>query len=127
MTKYDSGRRFEWKVRDDLKAKGYHVIRSAGSKTKVDLVASGMGMVILVQCKLDRASPDERKELYDIASDCGAEPVLASKKKEGVHVTIRYEVINHLGELTEWEIPCRPSSARSKTPSTCLTEQSDKL
>ena len=125
-TKYERGRQLEWRVRDDLKDKGYHVLRSAGSKTKVDLVASGMGSVLLIQCKIDRAAKDERLELHGIAADCGALPVLATKTKEGNRVTIAYELIDRLGGLTAWTPPSRPSKEPSKTQSTSLTEQSDK-
>jgi len=38
MTRYEAGRRFEWKERDFWKNKGYYVIRSAGSKGLFDLV-----------------------------------------------------------------------------------------
>lgn len=40
-TPYQVGRRFEYQTRDLLRAKGFYVIRSAGSKTKVDLIAVG--------------------------------------------------------------------------------------
>lgn len=39
MTRYASGRRAEWKARDWFRRRGYTVIRSAGSKGLVDLVA----------------------------------------------------------------------------------------
>lgn len=37
--KYLSGRRYEWKVRDEWRKKGYTVIRAAGSKGPFDLIA----------------------------------------------------------------------------------------
>lgn len=39
MTRYASGRRAEWRARDWFRRRGYTVIRSAGSKGLVDLVA----------------------------------------------------------------------------------------
>ena len=58
---YSRGRRFEYRVRDWLKAHGFElVIRSAGSKTPWDIVALRQGVgdpwqaqVWLVQCKGD--------------------------------------------------------------------------
>lgn len=38
-TKYDRGRRAEWRLRDQLEAGGWTVIRAAGSKGPYDLVA----------------------------------------------------------------------------------------
>lgn len=79
MTNYNAGRRFEYRVRDHLTAEGYDVIRSAGSKTKVDLVAFKPGQVLLVQCKHNgRISPPERRELLRVASHLpAAVPVVA--------------------------------------------------
>lgn len=69
MTQYDAGRRFEWATRNRLAGDGYDVVRSAGSKTKVDLVAFKPGQVLLVQCKADgRAAPAERVELLRLAA-----------------------------------------------------------
>ena len=70
MTKYNDGRRFEWKVRDDLTAQGYDVIRSAGSKSKVDLLAFKPGQVLLVQVKRKPGAlaPAERMELLRLAA-----------------------------------------------------------
>ena len=82
MTHYDAGRRFEYRVRDHLIAEGYDVIRSAGSKTKVDLVAFKPGQVLLVQCKVDgQIRPIERRELLRIASHLpAAVPVVAQRQ-----------------------------------------------
>lgn len=51
-SQYRRGRDFEYAVRDDLRACGYEVVRSAGSKTKIDLVGIAPGELLLVQCKL---------------------------------------------------------------------------
>lgn len=86
MSNYDRGRRFEYAVRDHLRTNGYDVIRSAGSKTKVDLVAIKTGQVLLVQCKLDgKISPTERTELVRIASAAGGWPIVASRK-QGIYL-----------------------------------------
>ena len=54
MTHYASGRAVEWKARDELTRAGYTVIRSAGSKGPVDLVAFDGKGVLLVQVKATR-------------------------------------------------------------------------
>jgi predicted transcriptional regulator len=50
-TRYETGRRFEQRCRDALRKAGFFVIRSAGSKTPIDLVAIAAGETYLVQCK----------------------------------------------------------------------------
>lgn len=82
MTHYAAGTAFEHVVRNDLHANGYWVMRSAGSKTKVDLIAIKPGQILLVQCKRDgRISPAERVELLRVAAMIDtAIPVLAHKK-----------------------------------------------
>lgn len=54
---YRNGRAFEHRVRADLEANGYRCFRTAGSKTKVDLIAVKHGQVLLIQCKRSGALP----------------------------------------------------------------------
>jgi Holliday junction resolvase len=69
MAQYHRGRDFEHAVRAKLVADGYDVIRSAGSKTKIDLVAFKTSQVLLIQCKVDgHCSPAERLALLRVAS-----------------------------------------------------------
>lgn len=87
MTHYRSGRDFEYKVRDALAADGYEVIRAAGSKGKVDLVAFKGGMrigtwysdLLFVQAKRrdGNIGPDDRAELLRLASIVNAYPIVA--------------------------------------------------
>ena len=78
MSRYRNGRDFEYRTRDHFRDDGYDVIRSAGSKTKVDLVAIKPGQLLFVQCKRDgRCSPAERHTLIRLAWSVGAIPVLA--------------------------------------------------
>ena len=80
MTQYRTGRDFEHTVRADLVAGGYEVVRSAGSKTKIDLAAFAEGQTLFVQCKRDgKISPLERTELIRIAALVKAVPLLAYK------------------------------------------------
>ena len=51
MSNYARGIRLEYKARDDLLARGYAVMRSAGSKGPVDLVATSPKHVLLIQVK----------------------------------------------------------------------------
>lgn len=68
MNRYRGGADFEREVRAALVKDGYDVVRSAGSKTKVDLVAFKAGHVLLVQCKRNGVCPPaERIELLRIA------------------------------------------------------------
>lgn len=69
MTRYAGGADFEREVRAALVADGYQlVIRSAGSKTKVDLVAFKPDQVLFVQCKRNGVCPPaERAELLRVA------------------------------------------------------------
>lgn len=48
---YEKGRRFEYKVRDNFRKRGYIVYRSAGSHSPADLVAMKAGEIILIQCQ----------------------------------------------------------------------------
>lgn len=83
MAQYHRGRTFEHAVRAALVADGYDVLRSAGSKTKIDLVAFKAQQVLLLQCKIDgRISPAERNALLRVAGLIPnyAIPVLAYKQ-----------------------------------------------
>lgn len=88
MTNYSQGRAFEYAVRDVLTDQGFYVMRSAGSKTKVDLVAIKGGQIALVQCKRHGViSPAERTVLFDLAAlNPNTLPLVASK--EGSNVTL---------------------------------------
>lgn len=102
MTRYEAGRRFEWRVRDELTDDGYAVIRSAGSKTKVDLVAIKPGQWLLVQCKRDgRIGPAERSKLLSLASMCAALPVVAALDG-GRPAQVTYRLLTGAGPR-DWE------------------------
>lgn len=79
MSHYSAGRAREHEVRHDLQANGYEVIRSAGSKTKVDLVAFKPGQLLWVQCKsgLAAPSPEERRTLIAAAEMTSGVPIVA--------------------------------------------------
>lgn len=78
--RYEQGVRDERDVRRDLAENGYWVVRSAGSKTPVDLIAWKSGELIFAQAKRDgRMSPAEREALLDLANLVAAVPLLAAK------------------------------------------------
>ena|SRR6185503_4620491 len=51
---YQRGRRWEYNVAKTLRENGYHVLRTAGSKGKWDLIAldEAAGHIVLIQCKV---------------------------------------------------------------------------
>jgi Holliday junction resolvase len=95
-TNYNRGRAFEWKVRDDLRASGYEVFRSAGSRSPVDLAALTKGHTLLVQCKRDGViSPLERVSLAALAQRVGAKAVVADSPERG---KVRYRQLVRDGD-----------------------------
>lgn len=102
---YAKGRRFEYAVRDALIGDGYEVLRSAGSKTKIDLVAIKRDELLFVQCKEDgRCSPAERTKLIELAQMVEALPIVALKTHEGRRVGIGCRLLTGPGpkEWTLW-------------------------
>jgi hypothetical protein len=102
-TRYAAGADFERKVRDTLL--NVHgavlVVRSAGSRGKVDLVAffepernawgrgDGSPVAWLVQCKRDgKLSPADHDALIQLGYDTCATPYLASRSKNGPGVVL---------------------------------------
>jgi Holliday junction resolvase len=73
----------EREARHRLEALGYFVVRGAGSKGNADLVAIAPGgrPVLLVQVKRGegRLRPPEWNELYRLAREYGAVPILAER------------------------------------------------
>lgn len=89
MTAYSGGRTFEWKCRDHLRDEGYEVIRSAGSKTKLDLIAMKPGQLLFVQAKRTGVcGPTEWDRLVELAAWVGAIPVLAVNGPKGRGVVL---------------------------------------
>lgn len=94
VSRYSAGREAEYLVRDELLRCGYHVVRAAGSRGPVDLAATwkkrilgahhpiqfGVEELLFVQVKRGGAlAPAEWNDLYDLAEETGAVPVLAEK------------------------------------------------
>ena len=66
-TNYEKGRRKEYKVIHEAKAKGHLAFRSAGSHSPVDVVDMDINERIIrfVQCKPDSISGKARQKLLD--------------------------------------------------------------
>jgi len=78
QTMYRYGRAFEYRCRDDLKKRGYFVLRSPRSGSPVDLIAIKTGEVVFVQCKRSGALPvGEWNELYALAASVSAVPIMS--------------------------------------------------
>lgn len=92
---YSHGAAFERKTRHHLEENGYEVIRSAGSKGKVDLVAFKRGQILFVQNKLNGlCAPAERSRLRDLAGMVGALPIVAYRHKDGrAAAVVRYRLL----------------------------------
>ncbi len=82
MSNYISGRNAEYTIKRMLISKGFtFVIRSAGSHTPVDLIATDGKRIVVVQVKKGSyISRDEKDRFYDWGKAFGARPLLATKK-----------------------------------------------
>jgi Holliday junction resolvase len=89
VTNYARGRRYEWEVRDHLLSEGYSpVLRTAGSKGAVDLIAFKPGELLLVQVKGNGVlAPTPWNALFDCAQMCGAIPILAERRPGRTAIT----------------------------------------
>lgn len=86
MTQYRRGADFERKTKKEWEANGWFVVRSAGSKGPVDLVAIQRGVgesdVVLIQCKISgRISPGKFIELSNLAKALYATAFIATKER----------------------------------------------
>lgn len=87
-SRYDAGRALEYRVRDILTGAGYLVVRSAGSKGVVDLLAlpriestayAALSSPLAVQCKRGGVLPrGEWNRLVTEALSVSAVPILAA-------------------------------------------------
>ncbi len=77
MTHYAVGRRLEYRARDELIAQGYTVVRSAGSKGPIDLVAigpaTGRRTVRLIQVKARSPRSADRLKLAAVSAPRGVQ------------------------------------------------------
>ena len=83
-SKYRIGLIFEYEVRDWLEERGWMVVRSAGSKTPIDLVAVRNNQTLLVQCKKGTKPPKKEREglaILESRTGTNIQVVLAYKRK----------------------------------------------
>ena len=83
---YRNGADLERAVKHHLEDNGYLlVIKSGGSKGKVDVIGLKRGETVIVQCKRSGTAvrPADRAALLGLAAALGAVPLLASWVKEG--------------------------------------------
>lgn len=101
---------FERQTRAALEARGYFLIRAAGSHGTADLVALKRDATpLLVSCKLHGAIPrPDRQRLLDVAHDAGARGVVARRDRPG-HVTllVPLSATLRLVEIETLKVPTR--------------------
>ena len=80
VKRYVKGANFERQVKKDLEAAGYFVVRSAGSKGKIDLVAMRTNDVRLIQCKTNGViSKTDRRHLREMSRELGIKTYIYEK------------------------------------------------
>lgn len=112
-TNYRRGRDFEYRCRRALEQTWPYVLRSAGSHTKIDLLALKRNHVpVAVQCKRDgRLAVDEWNRFYELCTtQIGAFPVLACAEDkergrglEWWHITGKREPGSRSKPMERWE------------------------
>jgi Holliday junction resolvase len=111
-----AGAYFERRVSASLTSDGYLVMRSAGSRGAVDLIALKAGEVLLVQCKINgRLDTEAWNALRRIAMQAGAIALMASRGRASriVWTELAEAARPHTRRrLTPWE-PDRVSSPRT--------------
>jgi len=99
--RYRQGVMFEYEVREWLKDRGWIVVRSAGSKTTIDLVAVRNNQTLLIQCKKGtRPAKQERVNMSILEQRTGKniQVLLAYKPKYGR--AIEWYSMREEGKLT---------------------------
>ena len=102
MSGYRRGRDLEYRARDRLIDRGYTVVRSAGSKGPVDLVAISQEQILLIQVKAaGQCWPADIEKLRAIPTpDLGVDKEIwewgAIQKSWSVTRVSKTEVSNHV-------------------------------
>lgn len=82
---YQRGRDFEYRVKRDMESRGYMVLRSPASKSKVDLYCIKLGELVFIQCKLHgQIGVSEWNEFLELCTSVGALPILAETKDRAI-------------------------------------------
>jgi holliday junction resolvase Hjr len=109
-TPYEQGRRFAYRVSQALAADGYSIIRSAGSKTKVDIVAFKQNQMLFIQAKKSTGTipAAERVELLKL-SRYGLRAIPLVAHSTGLRKPIAYRRLTGPGPR-DWQ-PWTPDEA----------------
>lgn len=97
MTNYVRGRAGEYSVMKKLREAGWLVVRSSGSHTPIDLLASKQGRVQAIQVKTGGKpyvlAKQERDVFTDWAFSFRADPILASRvRRKWVFTQVKQNV-----------------------------------
>ena len=80
-TAYKRGRQFEYRVKKDMGERGYMVLRSPASKSKVDLYCMRKGELVFIQCKLHgQIGVEEWNEFLKTCKKVDARPIIAENQ-----------------------------------------------
>ena len=66
MTRVSPGVKFEYKIRDYFQAKGYEVMRAAGSRGALDLIVWNDQEIIGIQCKKEKSKTNHNQAMDDL-------------------------------------------------------------
>ncbi len=108
MSSYKKGYKFEREVVEFLKAKGFYVIRSAGSK-KPDIIAGNKNKIIVAECKYTSKTSiyikeEEVKNLKNVAECFNATPVFLIKKKRSGIFIVDLKKLRKVGKCYCYEV-----------------------
>jgi Holliday junction resolvase len=82
---YQSGARFERRVKKALEKLGYFCMRSPASKSPVDIIALGTKAKLLIQCKVSGVlAPRGWNELVDTCERSGMAGIVALRHKRAI-------------------------------------------
>lgn len=90
MTRVNSGVVFEYECRDHYEARGFHVIRSAGSRGEADIIAFNEKEVHLIQCKKEKTKypnyDEDIKQLREVTCPEYFKKIFIVKRNRKVYV-----------------------------------------
>ena len=98
---YETGRRFEYKVKKHLESKGYFVLRSAGSKSPIDLIAVNKhdGYVMMVQCKYgNKPAKAEVTKLIEMQKEMVWVDIVIAHGKPRERIQLLFLDNGHIGD-----------------------------
>ena len=84
---YETGYRFEQRVKKHYESRGWFCVRSAGSHSPCDIVAlkhhPPATDVVLIQCKVGKPTRKDVLELYGLANRLNVVAVIVSRDAKG--------------------------------------------